>query len=90
MLLFFPEQGLAKNLISLRNKIHVSKFSFSESLVALQLGPSTAFGSPIKQSSYRKDEITTRVEELTQFPTDPYHEVVGSDLNNHELVGSDR
>ncbi len=32
---------------------------------------------------------TSRVEELTNFPTDSYHEVVGPDLSCHELVESD-
>ena len=32
---------------------------------------------------------TSRVEEFTLFPTDPYHELVGSDLSCHESVGSD-
>ncbi len=34
-------------------------------------------------------QYLTRVKEFTPFPTDPYHELVGSDLTNHEMVGSD-
>ncbi len=45
-------------------------------------------------------DVAAQFEELTHFPTDPYHEFVGSDegrhesvgsdITNHELVGSDR
>ncbi len=33
--------------------------------------------------------MITRVEEFTHYPTNPYHELVGSDLSSHESVASD-
>ena len=54
--------------------------------------PQSLFHLKFKQSFYSLFGFlfSSWVEGLTNFPTDSYHELVGSDLTNHEFIESDR